>query len=185
MIPKTIPEKLESQRLLIRPPTLADVPQIYEAVRESLPELKPWLPWATERYSLAGCEENIRGAMAKFITRKDLRYHFHSLETGELIACSGLHAIDWDVPKVEIGYWCRSSKTGKGYVSEGVKRLTEVALRDLGVARVEIQCDTENTRSIAVAETCGYTLEGILQNDGRAPDGRLRATRIYARTNTP
>ena len=184
MIPN-IPDRLESERLIIRPPTLSDIPQVYEAVRESLSELKPWMPWATERYSLEGCEENIRGAMAKFITREDLRYHFHDKETGELIACSGLHAINWSVPKVEIGYWCRSSKAGRGYITEGVTRLTAIAFEDLGVARVEIQCDTKNTRSVAVAERCGYTLEGVLQNDDRAPDGSLRATRIYARTNTP
>ena len=181
MIPKNIPDTLESERLIIRPPTLADVPHVFEAVRESLPELKPWMPWATDAYSLEGCEENIRGAIAKFITREDLRYHFHDKTTGELIACSGLHALDWDVPKTEIGYWCRSSKTGQGYVTEGVTALSEAAFA-LGMARVEIQCDDQNTRSARVAENCGYALEGILKNDSRAPDGSLRSTRIYART---
>ena len=177
-----VPETLETPRLLIRPPRLEDVPELYAAICESLPALKPWMPWATDAYSLQSCEENTRSAVAKFITREDLRYHFHDKTTGDLLVCSGLHRIDWRVPKFEIGYWCRSSHTGKGYVSEGVAALTELALETLGAARVEIRCDDLNLRSFGVAERCGYRLEGTLRNDSRPPAGELRSTRVYART---
>ena len=76
--------------------------------------------------------------------------------------------------KFEIGYWCRRGETGKGYVSEGVAALAELALGRLGGARVEIRCDDLNLRSAAVAERCGFALEGILANDGRS-------TRVYVR----
>ena len=33
----------------------------------------------------------------------------------------------------------------------------------------------------AVAERCGFELEGILRNDGLSPQGELRSTCIYAR----
>lgn len=176
-----VPEILETDRLVIRPPCLDDVPEIYAAVCESLPDLKPWMPWATEAYSLQSCEENTRTAVAHFITREDLRYHFHD-KTETLLACSGLHRIDWRVPKFEIGYWCRSSQSGKGYVTEGVAALTDLALGTLGAARVEIRCDALNLRSAAVAERCGYTLEGVLKHESRSPAGELRSTRVYART---
>lgn len=177
-----VPERIETERLLIRPPQVADVPEIYAAVRESLELLMPWMPWATPEYSLEGCEESTRQAVANFVTRRDLRYHFHHRESGRLLACSGLHRIDWRVPKFEIGYWCRQGETGKGYVSEGVAALAELALGGLGGARVEIRCDDQNLRSAAVAERCGFALEGVLENDGRSSAGALRATRVYART---
>ncbi len=68
-----IPERLETERLLIRPPSVLDVTEIYRAVRESLEELTPWMSWATPNYSLEACEENTRFAVAQFVTRKDLR----------------------------------------------------------------------------------------------------------------
>ncbi|CAN5884632.1 GNAT family N-acetyltransferase [soil metagenome] len=176
-----VPETLETDRLVVRPPRLDDVPDIYAAVCESLPDLQPWMPWATAEYSLQSCEENTRTAVAHFITREDLRYHFHDKTTGELLVCSGLHRIDWRVPKFEIGYWCRSSQSGKGFVTEGVAALTTLALETLGAARVEIRCDDRNLRSAAVAERCGYTLEGTLHNETRSPTGELRSTRVYAR----
>ena len=177
-----VPERLETERMIIRPPTLEDVPAIFGAVTESLGELTPWTAWATPAYSLAACEENTRQAVAKFITREDLRYHFHDKATGRLLVGSGLHRIDWSLPKFEIGYWCRSSDVGKGYVSEGVKALTNMAFERLGAVRVEIRCDDLNTRSWQVAERCGYRLEGTLKNDSRAPTGDLRSTRVYALT---
>jgi RimJ/RimL family protein N-acetyltransferase len=177
-----VPEAIETERLLIRCPKLEDVPAMYAAVRESLPALAPWMPWATPDYSLEGAEENLRGALAKFITRRDLRYHAHDKATGELIVASGLHSIDWKVPKVEIGYWCRTSRTGKGYVAETVRALTKLAFDELGVVRVEIQCDDRNERSYRVAERCGFILEGTLKHDAKAPDGSLCSTRVYALT---
>ena len=177
-----VPEVIETARLTLRKPHLEDAPAIHASVRESLAELSPWMAWATPDYSLHGVQENTREALAHFMTHTNLRYHFHDKKTGEHIGNSGLHRIDWNVPKFEIGYWCRTSKVGQGYVTETVQALTKLALEDLGAARVEIQCDDRNVRSSRVAERCGYKLEGILKNYERARDGSLRDTRIYAVT---
>jgi len=178
-----IPEHIETDRLVIRPPRVTDVPLIVEAVHESLKDLKPWMVWATDTYSAEGCEENVREAIAEFVTRKELRYHFHDRQTGAFIAGSGFHALDWAVPKMEIGYWCRSSKSGQGYVSEGVTALKNLALKQFGAVRLQLLCDAQNKKSIAVALRCGFTLEGILKNEARAVNGDLRDTHVYAVTN--
>jgi RimJ/RimL family protein N-acetyltransferase len=177
-----VPTRLETSRLILRCPELSDVPFDYQAIKESLQELKPWMPWASEDYTLEACEESIRGAIAKYITQEDFRMLFFDKETGKLIGSSGLHRIDWKVPKFEIGYWCRTSETGKGYVTEVVRELSKLCFEKLYAARVEIRCDDLNVRSAAVAERCGFTLEGILKNNERSPKGELRSTRIYALT---
>ena len=175
-----IPDILQTKRLTLRAPRVTDASAVHEAVLESLPQLRPWMPWASPDYSLRSAEENLREAVARFVTRKDLRYHFFDRETGTLVGSSGLHRIDWSVPKLEIGYWCRSSQTGHGFVTEAVGALVGLAF-DLGAARVEIRCDDRNARSFRVAERCGFSLEGVLKNEARAPDGTLRDTRVYAR----
>jgi ribosomal-protein-serine acetyltransferase len=180
-IPK-VPKFVETERLIVRCPTMDDVPAIYESVRESLPQLKPWMIWATDDYSLSGCEQNTREAISDFVIRgSTLRYHFHDKATGEHIGNSGFHAIDWGVPRFEIGYWLRSSKVGQGYATEGVKALTQLAFASLGAARVEIRCDRKNLASIKVAERSGFVLEGVLHNNARTPAGDLRDTCVYAR----
>lgn len=180
-----IPERLETERLVLRPPVLEDVPELYAALRESLDDLGPWMPWAKSDYSLEDCEANTRQAIAHFVMRQDLRYHFHDKRSGRFLVSGGLHRIAWQVPRFEIGYWCRSSEQGKGYVSEGVRALAALALGQLGGARVEICCDDANLKSAAVAERCGFTLEGVLRCDSRSPQGELRSTRVYAKFRSP
>jgi RimJ/RimL family protein N-acetyltransferase len=179
-VKQAVPEHLHSERLTIRCPELKDVSDLYEAIQESLDELIPWMVWAKRSMSPEDTEESLRRAIAKFVTREDLRYDFHHKETDRLLACSGLHRIDWDIPKFEIGYWCRTSEQGKGYVTEGVKALTKMAFSRLGAARVEIRCDDLNEKSAAIAERLGFRLEGVLKHDSRSVRGELRSTRVYS-----
>ena len=179
--PKTIPETLETPRLLLRAPRPEDAPKLYAAVRDSLPELSPWMTWATPEYSLATCEANTRAATSAFTARESLRYHLFAKATGEFVGNASFHHIDWTVPKLELGYWLRTSFTGKGLMREGVAALCEMAERELGAARLEIRCDTRNVKSARVAEACGFGLEGILRRETRDPHGELRDTCLYAR----
>jgi len=83
----------------------------------------------------------------------------------------------------EIGFWCRSSKVGNGYVTEGVKALADMAFEHLKAARVEIRCDQRNLASAAVAKRAGFRLEGILVNDRRDHNDILSSTMIFAKTS--
>ena len=94
---------------------------------------------------------------------------------------SGLHRIDWTIPKFEIGYWVRTRYEGKGYIHEAVEGITRFAFDVLNARRIEIRVDDRNERSWRVAERAGYTLEGILRNDSRDVAHQLRNTRLYSK----
>ncbi|MFD1205942.1 MULTISPECIES: GNAT family N-acetyltransferase [Sporosarcina] len=176
------PSQFESERLIIRMPEVGDALDVWNAIRNSLPALRNWMPFAQQQPELHVTEENLRESIADFITRKDLRLHLFSKETGEFVGSTGLHRIDWSIPKFEIGYWVDTKFEGKGYITEAVERLTAFAFEELGARRVEIRCDEENVRSRAVAERAGYELEGVLKQDSLSADGSsLRNTCIYAK----
>lgn len=177
------PEEFETERLLIRMPHAGDGKVVHEAIEASRNELKPWLPFAQKEQSVEEVEINIRNAYIAFIKREDLRLLIYLKETGEYIASSGLHRIDWSVPKFEIGYWIDSRQSGKGYITEAVKGITNFAFEELKARRIEIRCDEKNIKSRAVPERLGYNLEGILINDDLSPDTKeLRNTCIYSKT---
>lgn len=181
---RAFPDEFESERLLIRAPRVEDATIVWESIRASHAALKAWMPWAQSLPKVEETTESIRQAMADFITRKDLRLHLFLKDTGEFIGCSGFHRINWDVPKVEIGYWLDSRHEGKGYMTEAADRLTEFAFEQFGAKRVEIRCDSDNVRSRAVAERLNFTLEGILKQDAMSADGQVvRDTCIYAKIN--
>jgi len=179
-----VPASIETPRLVLRSFRVDDAPALHAALVESIDELRRhlgFLPWVAEEQTLQSAEVRCRRAEANFLLRTDLPYLAFERHTGRLVASVGLHRTDWSLPRTEVGYWVRSSETGKGYASEGVAALTAWALDYLGAKRVELVTDELNLGSRAVAERCGFRLEGILHNVMRGPDGRLRNSCIYAR----
>jgi RimJ/RimL family protein N-acetyltransferase len=176
------PESFETERLLIRSPLFGDGREMHAAVRESIEELTPWMAWPKEHRTVDDSEAIARRARVAFLQRSELRLHLYLKGTDTLVGSSGLHRIDWEVPKFEIGYWCRTKFTGRGYVTEAVRGITAFAFDALGAKRVEIRCDSQNLASASVAERAGFLLEGELRNNEVGYDGSARDILIFALT---
>ncbi len=175
-----VPEGFETERLRIRCPQPGDAAGVNAAIVESLERFRPWFPWADHAPILSETEENLARAREKYRDRTDLRLLVFRKD-GEFVASSGLHRIDWSVPRFEIGYWVRAEFEGRGLVTEAVRGIADFALATLGARRVEIRCDPANQRSARVAERCGFTPEARLRHHARDTAGNLRDTLIYTR----
>lgn len=180
---ENFPHSFETERLLIRMPLPGDGEVVHEAMLESKAELKEWMPWAQTCPSKEETEANVRKAHAQFLERTDLRFHLYEKNTKTFIGSSGLHRIDWDARKFEIGYWCRTSMTGKGYITESVRGIAVFAFQILRANRIEINCDELNLRSRKVAENLDFQLEGILRNYALDVNGNLKNVCVYAMTD--
>jgi RimJ/RimL family protein N-acetyltransferase len=177
-----LPDRLETDRLILRPPLPGDGPTMNEAVLETIDALRPWMPWATPTPTVDDTEAWCRKAYAEFLARRQLPLLLFLRGDGAFVGSSGMPRLDWSVPRFEVGYWVRRRFEGQGYVTEAVAEMTRFCFEALSARRVEIRMDERNERSWRVAERLGFTLEGTLRNDERAPDGRLRNTRVYAIT---
>ena len=178
---REIPTSFETERLLIRAGTLADLDITYLAAQESATELRAWMPWAHPSPLRTSMEKYFSTCEEKWRTREMLDFQWIEKASGKLIGKGGFHHIDWMIPKLEIGYWLRTSHAGKGFCTEAVNGLVEYAKAELGAERLEICSDPRNKKSRAVAERCGFVLEGILKQNMRAPDGNLRDSCMYAK----
>ncbi|WP_053365254.1 GNAT family N-acetyltransferase [Bacillus sp. FJAT-27245] len=178
---KEFPSEFETERLLIRMPKPGDGKAVFEAIQASLQELKPWMPFANIEQTEEDVEANIREAYAKFIKREDLRLLVFDKQSGMLIGSSGLHRINWSIPKFEIGYWIDSRHSRKGFMTEAVRGIVDFAISELSAKRIEIRCDSRNVKSRAIPERLGFQLEGILRNDELSVDGELRDTCVFSK----
>jgi ribosomal-protein-serine acetyltransferase len=175
-----IPGELRSDRLLLRVPRAGDGAIVYPSVRESLAELKPWMPWATDDYNEQGCEEWCRRAAAEFLSRKQAQFLIFPLGQARHVGTIGAHDFNWEIPSGEIGYWLRTADSGRGMMTEAVLLVLKMLREVLHVRRVQIRSDEQNFKSRAVAERAGFQLEGILRKDCVATGGRLRNTCVYS-----
>ena len=156
----------------------------YEAIVETLDDLRQWtasLPWALEEPSVAVSETFCREGAAAYAARHDFPMLLFTKDDGRFIGSSGLHRFNWSVPKFEVGFWCRKSCHGRGFITEAVRAITGFAFSSLGARRVESFPDEENMSSRRVCERAGYRLEGIMQNERVDARGGLRNTCVYAR----
>jgi RimJ/RimL family protein N-acetyltransferase len=175
-----VPLEMTTPRLLMRPPQHGEGAAINAAVRESIAQVARWMPWANPTPEPAATERWCREAASKFISREGIHYVIRLKDDAQIIGVCGMHRFDWKGPMIEIGYWLRTSHCGRGYMTEAVGRLVQMAFDDLGASRVEIRCDDSNQRSGRVAERLGFKLDGVLRCDSRGVDKELRDTRVYS-----
>ena len=179
---RNIPDTFHSERLTLRVPRPGDGAAVNAAVLDSLTELRPWMPWAKETPTVDDNERYVREAQIRFLKREGWPLLLFLKDTNTMIGSSGLHRINWTVPKVEIGYWVRTPYAGQGYITEAVAAVTEFAFTTLEAIRIEIRCDAKNERSATVARRSGFTLEGTLRCEDRCPmTNELRDTLIFAK----
>jgi RimJ/RimL family protein N-acetyltransferase len=178
-----IPAELPTARLRLRTPVAGDGAIVFPAVRESLAELKRWMPWATDAYDLQGAEEWCRRAAANYLSREQLQYMIFERQSDQYLGNVGAFKFNWEVPSCEIGYWLRTSHNGNGYMTEAVVGLRDM-LSQLGMRRVQILCDERNLKSRRVADLARFRLEGILRNDSIGVNHSLRSTCVFSWVST-
>jgi ribosomal-protein-alanine N-acetyltransferase len=73
-----------------------------------------------------------------------------------------------------VGYALAPDAVGRGYMSEAVTRVVQIAFSEIGLHRVECNIMPRNARSLAVAERTGFAREGLspryLRINGRWED---------------
>ncbi len=175
-----VPEKIESERLILRSPTLSDAAVINHAILETWEPLHQWMPWAKQLPSVQETEAAWQNFIEEWRGKKSFNMLMFTKDTSQFIGVCGIPRLDWSVPKFEIGYWLRQSAFGKGFMSEAVVMVTDFAYKYLAAKRIEIVCDSRNIKSIKVAERAGYQKEAYLKNHCVGVDGELRDTCIFA-----
>jgi RimJ/RimL family protein N-acetyltransferase len=80
----------------------------------------------------------------------------------------------------EIGYILAPAARGRGVASGALRLLSDWAIRDIGLERVELRISANNLASIAVAKRCGFVYEGTLRSL-YFKDGLRGDTAIYSR----
>ena len=180
-----VPERIVSERLVIRCAQPGDGAVLNAAVCDSLDALRPYVPWAGAVPTLADSEAVCRKAQARFRLREDLMMLIFERvgrdAEGALLGGTGLHRMDWKARRFEIGYWRRSGHEGRGIATEAVHAMARLAFDELRAQRVELRIDNLNRPSWRVAERCGFTLEGVMRSESLAPDGTLRDMRVYSK----
>lgn len=150
-----------SPAVTIRRYETGDAARVFEAARESMAEISPWMPWCHPDYSLEETRAWIAHCEVVWRERREFNFVIED-EGGSFLGTCGLNQIRWRERAANLGYWVRTSATGRGVATAAVRRLAEFAFRQTDLARLEILAAVENVASQRVAEKCGARRERLV-----------------------
>jgi RimJ/RimL family protein N-acetyltransferase len=148
----------------LRPYRLSDTDDTYQAIRESLAELSPWLPFAHKNYSAKESRAWIKQRPGEWEKRRTYDFAIFDAKDGSYLGGCGINRIDYDNLSANLGYWIRTSRTGHGAAPAAARLLAGWGFSELKLNRIEIVVATDNQRSLRVAEKVGARREGIQRN---------------------
>ena len=146
----------------IRPYRLNDAVAMAEAVRESVAELRPWMPWCHGDYSVEESRSWIEQQVPAFQRRDEFEFAIVATE-GRILGGCGLNHLDALNRRANLGYWVRSSETRRGVATAAVHLLCEWAFENTDLVRLELVIASGNAASHRVAEKSGAAREGTLR----------------------
>ncbi|MEE9427866.1 MAG: GNAT family protein [Paracoccaceae bacterium] len=173
--------RIETERMVLRPPQHSDFNNWTGLRRSSLEFLTPWEPtWAPDhlsRKSFANrvywAQRSIKAgtAMPLFLTRR---------QDGAFLGAITLDNIRRGPSQAgTCGYWVGKDFARLGYMREALNAVVHHAFTSLDLSRVESACLPENHASRGVLERCGYKYEGVAQSYLQI-NGRWRTHVLYA-----
>jgi len=164
-----LPEEIRTERLSLRRWSLDAIDDLREAIMASFDELHRWMAWAATMPTDDVLRAVIDEAIVDFDEDAEWRYFAFERDSGALVGGTGLHRRGGP-EELEVGYWMRTDRTGRGYASEASRALTTAAFESpLGIERVKITMDPANAASQAVPRKLGFALEAEYQREPVTP----------------
>ena len=157
-----LPERLETERLVLRVRTVADAEAIFDyASRPEVSYPAGFPPVKTLEDEIYYLEHILPERNQK--DNLPAGYGIVVKGTDKVIGSVDFnHRHEDDV--LEIGYTLHPDYWGRGYVPEAARTLIDLAFKDLGLHKIELTCFDYNVQSQRVAEKLGFTLEARIRD---------------------
>ena len=147
---------LETERLILRPITLADAEEIFRNWTSD-PDVARYMAYSTHE-NVGVTQEWLRMVEANRGLPTNFDWGFARKSDGRLIGSGGIYYKE-DSGMFELGYNIMKECWHQGYTTEALRRLLAFAFEEGGVYRVSTGCLTENRGSERVMQKCGLIKE--------------------------
>ena len=173
--------RLDTERLLLRPPQHGDFNAWVSLRMESRGYLTPWEPsWAADHLTRRAFTNRVYWANRSIQGGTAVPLFIFRREDEQLLGAITLDNIRRGPAQAgTTGYWIGAPFARMGYMREAVQALVHHAFTVMDLSRIEAGCLPENTPSRRLLERCGYKYEGVAQSYLQI-DGRWRNHVLYA-----
>ncbi|HMF07834.1 MAG TPA: GNAT family N-acetyltransferase [Thermoanaerobaculia bacterium] len=163
--PRRAPERLETERLVLRRPRSEDAQAIFDRYASDA-EATRWMSFPRHT-TVAAAREFLASSESEWERSPGGPYLIESRADGRLLGGTGLRfETTW---RAETGYILARDAWGKGYATEALRAVVAAA-ETAGVERLQALCHPNHPRSARVLEKCGFVREGLLRRHSVLPN---------------
>ncbi|NDV48243.1 MULTISPECIES: GNAT family N-acetyltransferase [unclassified Salipiger] len=173
--------RLDSERLILRPPLHGDF-NAWVALRlQSKEYLTPWEPsWAEDHLSRRAFTNRVYWAQRSINAGSAVPLFIVRREDQLLIGAITLDNIRrGPAQSGTLGYWTGQPFSRHGYMREAIAALVHHAFTAMDLSRIEAACLPENVPSRGLLESSGFKYEGVAQSYLQI-NGRWRTHVLYS-----
>jgi RimJ/RimL family protein N-acetyltransferase len=113
-------------------------------------------------------EENSR----QFVSSETAFFVVERQRDGVALGSMGLIRINWPELRAEVGYWILAQYRRQGYTRRALELLCGWSFLDLGIQRLELFTNLDNSASQHIARRCRFSWEGTLRSFAFGRNGR-------------
>lgn len=156
---------LETERLLLRKPAVADFEDLHEGVDNM--NVAKHISSMPHPYSL----ENVRDYYGANIKKwdsgnpKDILFVIELKSEEKVIGCFGIHDIDYKNETANTGSWINEKYWRNGYMTEAKIAGNTFAFNELGLEKLVSHVFTDNVASDATQKKMGYEFDETKKDD--------------------
>lgn len=162
--------------LMLCAPDVRQAHSAVEALHASLPALRGFMPFAHLNQTVDVQYTRLAQLTATYWTGKDYGLHLYDPAEPEVFLGSvGLHRRAMNPDALEIGYWVRTDRAGRGLCTRAARMAVVLCIEHFGCQRVQCGYDVANHASARVAEKAGFAVEGDLVGYGPRGTEAMRA----------
>jgi RimJ/RimL family protein N-acetyltransferase len=171
---------LKDGELLLRPSREADAPAIQAVYSE--PDIRKWMGWDDRTPDESEARANIDRAADAWEEGTWAVFRIVDAATDEVIGGINLRLGEHDI--AEISYFLGASVRGRGLATRAVRLVAGWAFDELAIERIELRAHPDNGPSLRVAESSGFTREGVERASRAWPDGTRFDSIVYSLIRT-
>ncbi len=149
-----------TKRLILRPVDKKDASDVVENVNNI--KVSKYLAVVPYPYT----KKDAYSWINKKKKNDDLTFVIAQKKDNHVIGAIGLHKLDRNVKKAEIGYWLGEKHWGNHIMSEAVEAILKLGFSRLKLNRIDAKVFSENKPSAKLLLKFGFKKEGYLRQSG-------------------
>lgn len=158
--------RIDTERLVLRPPVHGDFRAWAHLRTASREFLSPWEPtWANDHLTRKAFTNRVYWAQRSITNGSAIPLFLFSADEENLMGAITMDNIRRGPAQAgTLGYWIGEPFARQGFMSEAISALVHHGFQKLDISRIEAACLPENQASRGVLERTGFKYEGVAQS---------------------